>query len=110
MSRQIDPLNIQEEDIDYVNQRPWMKLDVSMAREAAGMDDIDWNGEGVDTEDVDEEDPDDDSDDEDDGGDEYDSMSFAELQGMLKARELSAGGSTQDLIDRLREDDAEDEG
>lgn len=40
-----------------------------------------------------------------DSSDKYDSMSYSELQAEAKSRDLSAGGSTEDLQARLREDD-----
>jgi hypothetical protein len=42
-------------------------------------------------------------------GDRYDSMSYSDLQAEAKQRTGNGGGSAEDLRDRLREADAEDE-
>lgn len=61
-------------------------------------------GEAEDHSDLDE---DSSSDDEDHDVDQYDSMDYSELQAEAKRRDLSAGGSAQDLRARLRDSDDE---
>ena len=118
MSRQIDftqPLT--EDEIAYVNDRPWLLQDARMR----GLDIISDNEFVVDdasdasddsdddADDADNEEEDDDEEEEDEDLPPYEEWSYADLKAEAERRELPKSGSKEQLIERLTESDSDAE-
>lgn len=117
MARDIDFSKLDKADKVFIRQRPWLVDEAKLQ----GFDIYDavWAGveadpEGTATQSVTTEDlrvgtPDQDDDGmpEDSESDDYDEWKVPELKEELEKRELAVGGNKDELIARLREDDAE---
>lgn len=120
MSREIDPENLTEDDLEYINQRPMLRQEFIMQgygdplegytpktihggepeTPVAVYSEPGESGTEPVSEPVGEEETE---------GDDYDSWKKAELEAEVEKRGLDASGNKADLIAALREDDAEEE-
>lgn len=99
MAKDIDPQNMSADDVQYVQDRPWLAQEFEIngielsSLESTSPESSDGDGDG-----------------EDDGSSSYEDWDYQDLRKEVASRELEAdSNSKEDLIAALVADDADDE-